>query len=128
MLTIQRVLFAPPADWVEPDLYYRVEGVGAYDSSVQATRNSITLGRHTVVRTDTYFGRFRASYWQRWTSIKQVEIRARVVGSARVLAYTEDIGGHLTWRTPGQRAARMPTATGPVSTRRCRVLPMKRFA
>lgn len=108
MLTIQRVLFAPPADWVEPDLYYRVEGVGAYDSSVQATRNSITLGRHTVVRTDTYFGRFRASYWQRWTSIKQVEIRARVVGSARVLAYTEDIGGHLrledSWAAGGSDA------------------------
>ena len=94
-VTVQRVLFAPPADWIDPKLYYRVEGAGALDGSVRARRNSITMGPNTVVRTDTYFGRFRASYWQRWTAIKEIEIRAHVVGSARVLAYTEDIGGHL---------------------------------
>lgn len=94
-LVIQRTLFAPPADWVDPELYFNAEGPGAADGSLRASRNSITLGRHTIVRTNTYFGRFRASFWQRWTSVKEVQIRAHVVGNARVLAYTEDIGGHL---------------------------------
>lgn len=104
-LVVQRVLFAPPADWVNPDLYFTVEGVGAYDGSVKADRTSVRLGRRTIVRTDTYFGRFRAAFWQRWTSLKEVEIRAHVVGSVRIRAFTEDIGGHLrmedSWASGG---------------------------
>ncbi|MEJ6018686.1 glycosyltransferase [Corynebacterium sp. H113] len=94
-LTIQRVLFAPPAEWVNPELYFNAKGAGSDNGSLKSSRSSLTMGPHTVVTTDTYFGRFRASHWQRWTTVDEVIIRARVVGAARVLALTEDIGGHI---------------------------------
>ncbi len=94
-LVVHRNLFAPPADWVDPQLYFRIEGVaGRKRLASEVTRTSITLPPHTEVSTDTYFGRFRASHWQRWTSIPEVHVRATVSGSARICAFTEDIGGH----------------------------------
>ena len=37
------------------------------------------LGPATAVTTNTYFGRFHATYWQRWTAAADVEVRARRV-------------------------------------------------
>lgn len=93
-VTVQRVLFAPPADWIDPELYFRATGPDG-STGVRARRTSLELDAGAAVATDTYFGRFRASQWQRWTTVPEVAIRGRVQGDLRVRAYTEDIGGHL---------------------------------
>ncbi len=97
-MIVQRVLFEPPADWVDSDLYYTVKGgsgAGGAAGSVRPSRTAIELEPHVTVATDTYFGRFRASQWQRWTEVPEVTVRGRATGDVRVRVYTEDIGGHL---------------------------------
>jgi galactofuranosylgalactofuranosylrhamnosyl-N-acetylglucosaminyl-diphospho-decaprenol beta-1,5/1,6-galactofuranosyltransferase len=51
-------------------------------------RDRAVLDGHAVVSTNTYFGRFPASYWQRWTSVRSVDVSAVVSGNGilRVLA------------------------------------------
>lgn len=114
-MTVQRVLFAPPADWVDPELYYTVRTVNAGSGAgvAEASRTAITLKPNTTVATDTYFGRFRASQWQRWTTVPEVVIRGRVSGDVRVRAYTEDIGGHLRLEAVHDRAGAADIATSP---------------
>nr|WP_255549399.1 glycosyltransferase [Corynebacterium sp. TAE3-ERU12] len=91
-LTAQRVLFSSPSEWVDPKLYYRVDGIGEV---IDASRTELTIGPRTQVRTDTYFGRFRASHWQRWTKVPRITLRAVADPGIRVTACTEDIGGHV---------------------------------
>lgn len=90
--TIQRVLFAPPAPWVDEGLYWRVDGSGEV---LSAGREAIELAPRTTVRTDTYFGRLRAGHWQRWTGVDRVILRAEADPGVRVRACAEDIGGHV---------------------------------
>lgn len=93
-IRVQRVLFAPPAAWIDPALYFRVSGsTGAVR---EPERGSIVLDPHTLVRTDTYFGRLRAAHWQRWTSVATVTVRATVDPGVTVMLCLEDIGGHIT--------------------------------
>ena len=73
-MTVQRVLFAPPADWIDPDLYFTVKGADGAAGSATPSRTAIELGPRTTVATDTYFGRFRASQWQRWTTVPEVTL------------------------------------------------------
>ena len=45
------------------------------------------------VSLDTYFGRFPASYWQRWTVVHEVEVDVVVTGSGRVSLIASDEEG-----------------------------------
>jgi galactofuranosylgalactofuranosylrhamnosyl-N-acetylglucosaminyl-diphospho-decaprenol beta-1,5/1,6-galactofuranosyltransferase len=130
-MIVQRVLFAPPADWIDPDLYFTVEGgagAGAgTGGGVVPSRTGIELGPHVTVATDTYFGRFRASQWQRWTTIPEVTIRGRASGDVRIRAYTEDIGGHLRLEASHARASAADIATSPEVDVELTV-PLDRFA
>ena len=126
-MTVQRVLFAPPADWIDPDLYFTVKGADGAAGSATPSRTAIELGPRTTVATDTYFGRFRASQWQRWTTVPEVTIRGRVRGDVRVRAYTEDIGGHLRLEASHARATAADIATSPESDIALTV-PLDRFA
>ncbi|MDO4609595.1 glycosyltransferase [Corynebacterium sp.] len=95
-LVAHRVLFRPPAGWVDDELYFTVHGTDGHDGAVDAVgRTGLTLRPHTLVRADTYFGRFRASHWQRWTEVPSVTLRAVADPGIRVVACTEDIGGHV---------------------------------
>jgi galactofuranosylgalactofuranosylrhamnosyl-N-acetylglucosaminyl-diphospho-decaprenol beta-1,5/1,6-galactofuranosyltransferase len=89
-LVLQRGVFAGPSDTVSDGLYAVIEGDGA------RTRGALRLAAGAGAHTNTYFGRFAASYWQRWTRVDEVEVTATLdVGhTARVRLVASDIAGH----------------------------------
>ncbi|WP_019811504.1 glycosyltransferase [Saccharomonospora halophila] len=87
-LTAQRGLYAGPSDVVSRDLYAEVvEGV------VTRRRHGLSLEPSARVSGNTYFGRFPASYWQRWTTVRSVTVEATVVGSGRLVVRASDVDG-----------------------------------
>ncbi|MFC4005066.1 glycosyltransferase [Prauserella oleivorans] len=87
-LLAQRGLFAGPSDVVSKDLYADVaKGVAARH------RESVTLEPSARVSGNTYFGRFPAAYWQRWTKVKTVAVEATVTGSGQLAVRASDVEG-----------------------------------
>ncbi|GAA4805359.1 glycosyltransferase [Tomitella cavernea] len=88
---VQRNHFAGPEDWVSEDLYSKVtHGVA------RRLRSEIALQPGAEAHTNAYFGRFEASYWQRWTGVTAVRVRAEVrVGRPDS---AEPVGAHGTVR------------------------------
>ncbi|ASR33777.1 glycosyl transferase [Prauserella marina] len=87
-LLAQRGLFAGPSDVVSKDMYSEVvEGVVARD------RDGIALEPSARVSCNTYFGRFPASYWQRWTKVGNVTLQAVVTGSGHLAVRASDVEG-----------------------------------
>lgn len=93
MTLVQRTLFAGPTEWVNPDLYGKV----LRGSAVQR-RGSVTIAAESTFTSDTYFGRFPASYWQRWTRVRAVTLSCelQLAGEpVEVLVRASDIGAHV---------------------------------
>lgn len=90
-LLAQRGLFFGPSALVPEDLYSVVE-VGA----ARRERDRVHLLPATRVTTNTYFGRFHATYWQRWTAADAVEVRLTASGSGRVRVLASDT--NKVWR------------------------------
>ncbi|TLW93508.1 glycosyltransferase family 2 protein [Saccharomonospora piscinae] len=87
-LLAQRGLFAGPSDVVSKDLYSEIsEGVAARQ------RDSVALEPSARVSGNTYFGRFPASYWQRWSTAKAVTVEADVTGSGQLAVRASDTEG-----------------------------------
>ena len=88
---IQRTLFAGPASWASEDLYCKVESGAA-----RRRRGAIALQAGAMAHTNAYFGRFEASYWQRWTMVDSVQVSVRVEGDAEgaIRVRASDIGSH----------------------------------
>ncbi|UVS76466.1 glycosyltransferase [Actinokineospora sp. UTMC 2448] len=84
-LTAQRGLFTGPAAVVPDELYAQV-----LTGSAARTRSRLTVNPHSLVSTDTYFGRFPASYWQRWTTAGDVVAELTVTGSGKVSLVASD--------------------------------------
>jgi galactofuranosylgalactofuranosylrhamnosyl-N-acetylglucosaminyl-diphospho-decaprenol beta-1,5/1,6-galactofuranosyltransferase len=78
-LLAQRTFFAARS-FRAPDGMYAERTLGA----VVGERDRVTLEPHAFVTTNTYFGRFPASYWQRWTEVREVIIEAVVTGSGKL--------------------------------------------
>lgn len=89
-LVLQRGIFAGPAARVNDALYAVVDGRSSRD------RLGIRLEKGSTAHTNTYFGRFAASYWQRWTAVGEVEASMvlDVDEKARVRIVASDIAGH----------------------------------
>lgn len=89
-LLAQRGLFAGTSPIVNDQLYAVVKG------RFEHTRFDLHLERDARAHTNTYFGRFAASYWQRWTTVKEVVASARVTAESRckVRLVASDIAGH----------------------------------
>lgn len=89
-LVLQRGLFGGPSDTVSDEMYAVVKRGGT------RTREALRLAAGASAHTNTYFGRFAASYWQRWTQVEEVEVTATLeVGrAARVRLVASDIAGH----------------------------------
>jgi galactofuranosylgalactofuranosylrhamnosyl-N-acetylglucosaminyl-diphospho-decaprenol beta-1,5/1,6-galactofuranosyltransferase len=87
-IVAQRTLFAGPSSDAPDELY-----ADAVRGIMVRERDRVILDVHAVVTTNTYFGRFPASYWQRWTSAAQVEVSAVVWGSGRVRLMASDSHG-----------------------------------
>ncbi|ONI72630.1 glycosyl transferase [Actinosynnema sp. ALI-1.44] len=87
-LVTQRALFGGPSPLVSDDLYAQV-GTGAATRS----RDSVTVEPSSVVSMNTYFGRFPASYWQRWTVVREVAVELVAAGVGRVTVHASDYEG-----------------------------------
>ncbi|MFQ6394802.1 glycosyltransferase [Nocardia sp. KC 131] len=89
-LLLQRGIFTGPSAKVSDELYAVVKG------RAHRERLSLRLDKGATAHTNTYFGRFSASYWQRWTTV--TEVRATmvldVVAKAKVRVVASDIAGH----------------------------------
>ena len=87
-LVAQRGLFSGPSPLVSADLYVQIrKGIGYRD------RTSLRMEPHAHASTNTYFGRFPASYWQRWTAVNEVQIEATVDGVGRMSIMASDMEG-----------------------------------
>ncbi|WP_227978865.1 glycosyltransferase [Nocardia spumae] len=89
-LVLARGIFTGPAPKISDELYAVVKGKS------QRKRMSLRLEKGAHAHTNTYFGRFAASYWQRWTTVTEVEVTMQVtVGDlARIRLAASDIAGH----------------------------------
>ena len=92
----QRGLFVGPSLLVPEDLYARVERGAACRE-----RTRVALGQASTVSTNTYFGRFHATYWQRWTTAPDVEVDLVVSGSGVVRLMASDT--NKVWRIVAAR-------------------------
>lgn len=90
-LMAQRGLFFGPSALAPEDLYSVVErGIARRE------RHRVLLSPGTNVSTNTYFGRFHATYWQRWTPVSEVEVAAVVSGTGRLRLFASDT--NKVWR------------------------------
>lgn len=89
-LVLARGVFTGPAPKISDELYAVVKG------KAQRERLALRLDRGASAHTNTYFGRFAASYWQRWTTVTEVEVAMTLeVGDrARIRLAASDIAGH----------------------------------
>jgi galactofuranosylgalactofuranosylrhamnosyl-N-acetylglucosaminyl-diphospho-decaprenol beta-1,5/1,6-galactofuranosyltransferase len=83
---VQRVLFRPADDIASQDLYVKL----AQGRFAALDRASMTLEPYSTASTRTYFGRFPAAYFQRWTAVREVSIRATVSGRGRIRVFASD--------------------------------------
>lgn len=90
-IVAQRGLFFGPTPRVPEDLYSRVER-----GTARRLRDRVELTPGALVSTNTYFGRFHATYWQRWTDVPEVEVDLVVSGTGRVRLMASDT--NKVWR------------------------------
>ena len=89
-LVVARGLFAGPSAQVPDNMYARIVRGKAHRE-----RNALQLEQGATVDTNTYFGRLPASYFQRWTTVTEVELKLVFDTSspARLLLKGSDSGG-----------------------------------
>jgi galactofuranosylgalactofuranosylrhamnosyl-N-acetylglucosaminyl-diphospho-decaprenol beta-1,5/1,6-galactofuranosyltransferase len=87
-LVVQRTFFAAAIPEISDDLYSRcTTGIA------ERQRQRVTISPHGHLSTNTFFGRFPASYWQRWTSAAQVEFGVTAHGTGRISIKASDVAG-----------------------------------
>jgi galactofuranosylgalactofuranosylrhamnosyl-N-acetylglucosaminyl-diphospho-decaprenol beta-1,5/1,6-galactofuranosyltransferase len=98
-VTVNRTIF-PVEGVAEVSALYVDTGTGdgsqpgeAYEI---ADRRSITVYPHKRVSLSTYFNAFPASYWQRWTSVRDVRLVAVFRGKGLVSVYKSSARGRST--------------------------------
>ncbi|MET8876423.1 glycosyltransferase [Nocardia sp. NPDC004604] len=89
-LVLQRGIFTGPSAKVSDELYAVVKG------RAHRERLELRLDKGASAHTNTYFGRFAASYWQRWTTVTEVwaTMVLDVTKRARIRLVASDIAGH----------------------------------
>jgi galactofuranosylgalactofuranosylrhamnosyl-N-acetylglucosaminyl-diphospho-decaprenol beta-1,5/1,6-galactofuranosyltransferase len=111
-LLAQRTFFTARS-FPAPDGMYAEAEVGA----AVPERERITVEPHAFVTTNTYFGRFPASYWQRWTDIATCDVEAVVTGSGKLVISASDSHGDsrtVTSKTVSGAAAELVRLTAPI--------------
>ena len=84
-LLVQRGPFTGPSELVPEDLYAEV-----LRGTARRERRRISLTPGTLVTTNTYWGRLHATYWQRWTAVREVRVALHASGSGRVRLMASD--------------------------------------
>ncbi|MEV0355965.1 glycosyltransferase [Nocardia sp. NPDC050697] len=90
-LVLQRGIFTGPSAKINDELYAVVT-----KGRAQRDRLALHLDKGATVHTNTYFGRFAAAYWQRWTTVTEVQVNLvlDVAAAARLRLVASDIAGH----------------------------------
>ncbi|WP_404475523.1 glycosyltransferase [Microbacterium aerolatum] len=85
-------LYADPETWsVIDEKPVRVSNRAQLGNILGRHRARIVSGRR--VSLGTYFNAFPASYWQHWTSVRQVRLTVRTTGPATILVYRSNGSG-----------------------------------
>ncbi|WP_336645120.1 glycosyltransferase [Microbacterium sp. USHLN186] len=85
-------LYVDPETWsVIDEEPVRVSNRAQLGNILGRHRARIVSGRR--VSLGTYFNAFPASYWQHWTSVRQVRLTVRTSGPATILVYRSNGGG-----------------------------------
>jgi galactofuranosylgalactofuranosylrhamnosyl-N-acetylglucosaminyl-diphospho-decaprenol beta-1,5/1,6-galactofuranosyltransferase len=85
-------LYVDPETWsVIDEEPVRVSSRAQLGNILGRNKARIVAGRR--VSFGTYFNAFPASYWQHWTSVRNVRLAVRTVGPATVLVYRSNGGG-----------------------------------
>ncbi|HZA16012.1 MAG TPA: glycosyltransferase [Pseudonocardiaceae bacterium] len=84
----QRTFFAASFPEAPDDLYSC-----STDGVIERARERVVIQPHAQLSTNAFFGRFPASYWQRWTEVTQVEVSAIVRGTGRITVRASDSAG-----------------------------------
>ncbi|MGX1701293.1 glycosyltransferase [Microbacterium sp. NPDC055357] len=85
-------LYVDPETWsVIDEEPVRVSSRAQLGNILDRTTARIVAGRR--VSFGTYFNAFPASYWQHWTSVRQVALTVRTVGDATILVYRSNGSG-----------------------------------
>ena len=87
-LVVQRGLFSGPSAEIPDEMYVEV-----HSGHAERRRRQVRVGAFGRVSTNTYFGRFPASYWQRWTTARSVRFEGRIRGAGRVMLRASDTNG-----------------------------------
>ncbi|MDO5662436.1 MAG: glycosyltransferase, partial [Brachybacterium sp.] len=58
-------------------------------------RYSVTVPAHGLRSLGTYFNAFPASYWRRWTPVRQVRLRLETIGRAQIVVYRSNARGNI---------------------------------
>ncbi|HET8994378.1 MAG TPA: glycosyltransferase [Rhodococcus sp. (in: high G+C Gram-positive bacteria)] len=88
-LIVQRGLFGSLSSRVPEKMYVITKGDAAAD------RHGLQLAEGATAQTNTYFGRFAATFWQRWTDVKTVNLQLTYAssGSASFTVWASDARG-----------------------------------
>ena len=115
-LVVGRGLFGGPAPLVPDDLYTRI-----VSGLADRRRHELILQPRAEADTNTYFGRFPASWWQRWTVCTEVQLSCVAGGSGEVALMASDANGEERV-VAAQRLENAPARTVRLSA------PIDRFA
>lgn len=83
---LQTAYFAPFSTLCSEDLYAFVE-----EGIARRRRDAVELEPFSRVSLRTYFGRFPAAYFQRWTSVARIIVEATVSGTGRLQVFASDM-------------------------------------
>jgi len=86
--TTQRGPFAAPFRQVPDGLYCTVES-----GTARRERRRLVVHPRSSVSMNSYFGRFPASYWQRWTTVEEVHVEIVAAGTGSVSVCASDPRG-----------------------------------
>jgi galactofuranosylgalactofuranosylrhamnosyl-N-acetylglucosaminyl-diphospho-decaprenol beta-1,5/1,6-galactofuranosyltransferase len=90
-LVVARGIFSGPSTQVSDDMYARI-----VRGAARRERTALRLQKGATVNTDAYFGLFPASYFQRWTTVTQVQLKLAfdAGGPAQVSLRASDSNGN----------------------------------
>ncbi|WP_433505163.1 glycosyltransferase [Pseudonocardia halophobica] len=109
---VQRGLFTGPSPVVPADLYAEV-----LRGTAERSRHEVRLTPGTDVSTNTYFGRFHATYWQRWTPVQEITAEFVATGRGQVRLMASDTNKVARTVAVAEVTTESPTSfrlTGPI--------------
>ncbi|MCO1581531.1 glycosyltransferase [Crossiella sp. SN42] len=90
---LQRIILPRPGDPLDVRALYVDEDRTNQRRAKPLSRTALRIPEQSEVSFATYFNAFPASYWRRWTTLEQVELRLSVDGDCRVDLYRSKADG-----------------------------------